>query len=133
MLDVMRARLDRADLGPARPGQTRQPPPDLDRRLLQQIATGAIWAHHTGWARDPDTPDTVGTYLNPTDRDTANTAHDMITGWRHSGVVAYSGAAGDDGMWRLKLQPAGLALLGDCWDQPAALERTDALDVAGER
>lgn len=108
-------RLDRANLGPPRPGQSQQPPADLARRLLQQIAAGGIWAHATGWARDPGVPDTVGTYLDPTHVATANAAADMIADWRHGGAVAYAGAAGDEGMWRLELRDAGHALLADIW------------------
>lgn len=115
MNDVICARLDRADPGPQRPSQPQQPPADLARRLLQQIAAGAIWAHATGWARNADVPDTTGTHLDPTQRATANAVLDLLADWRHGGAIAYAGAAGDDCMWRLELRPAGHALLADLW------------------
>lgn len=115
------ARLERANLGPVdRAGHDQAPAPELGRRLLEQIAAGAILADRTvtTWARDTSIRDTAGNYLNPEQRATANAALDMLTDWLGSGAVTYAPGPDVDGMYRLQLRGPGQALLAGLWDIP---------------
>lgn len=111
--------LERANLGPIdRDGHKQAPPVDLARRLLEQIAAGAIWANLTNWARDADVRDTAGNYLDHTQRATANAALTMLRDWIGSHAIMFTGGADDDGMWLVKLRDPGHALLADLLGVP---------------
>lgn len=120
MHTVDAARLERANLGPIdRAGHDQAPAPELGRRLLEQIAAGAIWAGPTGWARDTTIRDTAGNYLDPGQRATANAAFDMLQDWLGSNAVAYTGDdIHPDGLCLVELRGPGQALLADLWEIP---------------
>jgi hypothetical protein len=114
------ARLERANLGPIdRAGHDQAPAPELGRRLLEQIAAGAIWAGPTSWARDTTIRDTAGNYLDPAQRATANAVLDMLTDWLGSNAVAYTGdTIHPGGLCLVQLRGPGYALLADLWEIP---------------
>lgn len=121
MQTLAAVRLERANLGAIdRAGHAQQPAPELGRRLLEQIAAGAVLADRTVslWARDPRVRDTAGNYLNPEQRATANAALDMLADWISSGAVAYAPGPDIDGMYHLELRGPGQALLARLWDIP---------------
>jgi hypothetical protein len=113
------ARLERANLGPiTRAGHDQAPAPELGRRLLEQIAAGAIWAAATTWARDAEIRDTAGNYLDPNQRATANAGLDMLQDWLGNGAIRYTGNPDDHGMRKLELCGPGQALLSGLWEIP---------------
>lgn len=115
------ARLERASLGPInRTGHDQAPAPELGRRLLEQIAAGAIWAPEpvTSWARDAAVRDTAGNYFNIGQRATGNAGLDMLRDWLGSGAVRYTGKRDNQGLRKLELREAGHALLSALWEIP---------------
>lgn len=121
MHTINAARLELANLGPIdRAGHDQKPAPELGRRLLEQIAAGAIWAPRpaTSWARDTGIRDTAGNYLDVGQRATANAALDMLQDWLGNRAVRYTGAPDDQGMRQLELCGPGQALLAGLWEIP---------------
>lgn len=103
-------RLIRADVGPTGTRHVRRGPDHLGRRLLEQIAAGAIYANRTAWAIAAAASDTG---ITPASRLTANAALELLNRWRFDGLVAFAGAAGDNGLFRLELLEPGRTRLDD--------------------
>ncbi len=108
-------RLEHAQLGPQDwTSATSQPAPDLPRRLLEQLASGAIWGNATSWARN-----TKGSFLDLGQAATAAAGLELLRRWVATNAIGYRGAADDTGMWQLGLLGPGCALLAGCWEIPA--------------